>query len=247
VTIAAESPLTRQVAGALDWWRQAGVDLAFTDVPTGWLAAETASEEPARLAQPQRPAPHAEPLVRIGGDRAAWPATLAEFEAWWLTEPLLDDGDAARRVAPQGPAGAPLLILVEQPEPEDHAQLLSGADGRLAQAILAALGIPADQARFASVLPRAMPHPDWPGLAAQGLGEVLLHHLTLAAPQRVLALGGNILPLLGHDPAKSPEILLRLNQEGVQVPVLAVRELSTLRAKPAWKAGLWRRLLDWMG
>lgn len=173
--------------------------------------------------------------------------TLAEFEAWWLAEPMLDNGQIAGRVAPHGPAEAPMLILVEQPETEDHNRLLSGPDGRLARAILAGLGIRADQARFASVLPRTMPHPDWADLAAQGLGEVLLHHLALAAPRRILALGGNILPLLGHDPAKSPEILLQLNQEGTQVPVLAARELSTLRAKPAWKAGLWRRLLDWMG
>jgi DNA polymerase len=247
VTFAAESSLARQVAGALDWWREAGVDLAFADAPTGWLAAEPAPETPAPRTPVRRPEPAEAPRARIGDDDTSWPASLAEFAGWWLSEPSLDNGQTAGRIAPAGPAGAPLLVLVEQPESVDRDRLLAGGDGKLARAIVAALGIAPNQVYFASVLPRTTPHADWAGLTAQGLGDVLLHHLRLAAPQRVLAFGGNILPLLGHDPAKSPEILLQLNQEGSQVPVLAVRDLSTLRAKPAWKAGLWRRLLDWMG
>lgn len=247
MTFAADSLLARQVAGALDWWHEAGVDLAFADAPTGWLAADPGPDTPQPQAVARRPDPAEPPPAQIGGDPSAWPVTHAEFAKWWLTEPSLDNGQTAGRIAPHGPAGAPLLVLVEQPEAGDTGRLLAGADGKLAIAIVKALGLTPDQVCFASVLPRAMPHPDWVDLAARGLGEVLLHLLQLAAPQRVLAFGANILPLLGHDPAKSPEILLQLNQEGSQVPVLAARELSTLRARPAWKAGLWRRLLDWMG
>jgi DNA polymerase len=236
--------LARQVAGALDWWREAGVDLAFADQPQGWIKQAAEPDAPARHA-PAAPVARAEPLVRIGGDPATWPQGLAKFAPWWLSEPSLDGGSVTGRVPPRGEAGAALLVLVEQPEEADTASLLSGPDGGLLKGFLTSAGI--DSVYVASVLPRAMPHPDWAALAAQGLDAVLLHHLALAAPQRLLAFGGNILPLLGHDPAKSPEILLRLNQEGAQVPVLASRDLATLRARPAWKAGLWRRWLDWTG
>lgn len=233
------------MAGALDWWREAGVDLAFSDAPVSWIAAEEVAVQPAAPAA-QFKAPEV-PAVRLGGDRADWPATLEQFGPWWLTESSLDGGQAAGRIPPRGAAGAALLILIEQPEAQDSDSLLSGVDGKLVQAMLAAMGIVPDQAYFASVLPRHMPHPDWAVLAQQGLGEVLLHHLSLAAPQRVIAFGGNILPLLGHDPANKSEILLRFNQEVPQVPVLATRELSALRDRSAWKAAFWRRWLDWTG
>ena len=52
------------------------------------------------------------------------------------------------------------------------------------------MGIAAGPASIvASALPRHAPHPDWAALARDGLGDVLAHHVTLAAPQRLLVLG----------------------------------------------------------
>ena len=252
VTAAAQpsaGPLSRQgIAAALDWWREAGVDCDFLDEPRAWLAPPEPEAPPASAA---KAAPRAEPAVpqreRIGGDPATWPTELAAFRAWWLAEPTLDHGRIEGRLPSRGEAGAALLILVEHPEPTDRDALLSGDDGKLLSGFLDAAGLTTESVAVASVLPRHTPHADWAQLRADRLGEVLLHHLGLLAPQRVVAFGGNILPLLGHDPAKTPDILLPINQEGASVPVLAARDLTALRARPAWKAHFWRRWLDWTG
>jgi DNA polymerase len=88
---------------------------------------------------------------------------------------------------------------------------------------------------------------DWDAIAAKGLGALLMHHVKLVAPQRLVALGGNILPLLGHDPAHSPAALRQFNQQGLTIPLLAGKSLAALLERPRWKAGLWQGWLDWTG
>lgn len=241
-----------EVAAALDWWRDAGVDLDFTDAPTSWLAVKDVPEGPslpAAYMADVRPGDAAEAAAKappmLGGPPADWPQDLAAFHAWWLAEPSLDGGQVRDRVAPRGAAGARVLVLVPQPEAEDaqSGQLLSGPVGGFARALLNAMGIAEDEAYFAAALPRPMPLPDWPGLHAQGLGQILDHHLRLAAPQRIVAFGSVILPLLGHDPAQSSGISLSFHHDGGSIPLLSVRELGFLAGKPAAKARFWQQWL----
>jgi DNA polymerase len=238
-----------QLAAAQAWWREAGVDLAFADKPTDWLAGardkarpaaamETAAKPPLSTAAPP-------PAPRIGGDRAHWPATLADFGAWWLTEPSLDPAPAARRVLPAGPAGTALMVLVATPEPDDREALLSGRQGRLLDAILSAFKTPRPKAYLASALPSPVPLADWAALAAGGLGDVLAHHIALAAPQRLIVFGRDVSPLLGHDPAQAAQSSLRFNHDGLSVPLLYAPSLEALLERPALKRALWRRWLDW--
>ena len=246
VSSPAEYSRLREITAAFDWWRDAGIDCDFADEPRNWLAPP---EQPRPAEAPPAPTrnPQPEAIPQAGGEQSAWPQNLEAFRAWWLSEPSLDHGRTDQRVAPRGAAGAALLVLVEQPEQGDGERLLGGADGALLEAFLRAAGIAAEEVTCASVLPRHTPHADWARLKAEGMGHVTLHHLALLAPQRIIAFGGNILPLLGHDPTNNAEILLQINQQGASVPVLAARELTALRARPAWKAALWRRWLDWMG
>ncbi len=82
------------IAAAPGWWREAGVDLAFTDEPHAWLATmRTARRTPA----PQAAAVPAARLPRRRRRRSAatapgWPQDLARFARWWLEEPSLDHG-----------------------------------------------------------------------------------------------------------------------------------------------------------
>jgi DNA polymerase len=235
------------MAAALDWWRDAGVDSDFIDDPRDWLARE-ALPEPEAVAPAFTPATAPPPpLPVIGGPQETWPQDLAEFQAWWLTEPLLDHGDASRRVPPRGVAGAELMVLVADPEEGDDETLLSGPHGKLLNAILAALQLGPDQTYIASALPRRTPLPDWNQLAAEGLGALLQHHVQLVGPQRVLIFGTGILSLLGHDPANKPEFLPDINHGGRNLPLMAAIDLAALLARPRAKAGLWQRLLDWTG
>lgn len=236
------------IAAAIAWWRDAGVDHDFADKARSWLAAPTSdvtenSTTPDAYTPP--PAPPPPPRERIGGAPDAWPNGLEQFCEWWLSEPSLDNGHVAGRVAPRGSAGAEVMVLVDHPEAQDAGVLLSGPEGRLIEAILGALGIAAEQTYLASALPRHMPMPDWPGLAAAGLGDVLAHHVALARPRRLLVFGSHVSSLLGHDPAKTSGFLPNLGHEGASVPVLVAPGLSALATRPRGKARLWQALLDW--
>ena len=241
--------IERDIAGALGWWREAGVDCDFADEAAVWLA-EAPPPEPERQAAATAPlrqtaAPVAAPSPnQIGGDKACWPQDLAAFQAWWCSEPTLDESRSGSPVPPRGVAGAAVMVLVEQPEAADADSLLSGDQGTLLAAMLAAMGIPAEQTYFASVLPRHTPLPDWQALQAAGIGAVLAHHIALAAPQRLITFGRSIPPLLGHDPAQSAQYLQSFNHEGRTIPVLASNSLGAL-TRGAAKAGFWQRWLNW--
>ena len=139
------------------------------------------------------------------------------------------------------------MVLVPQPEREDSETLLSGPQGKLLDAMLEAMGITPDDTYVASVLPRHTPHADWAAIGAQGMGKVLAHHIGLAAPRSLIAFGSLILPLLGHDPTKSPDILRAFNHEDVSLPLLAGRNLEDMLRRPRWKADFWTSWLDWAG
>ncbi|MDR2856400.1 MAG: hypothetical protein LBV50_00945 [Novosphingobium sp.] len=248
--------IAAEVAAALDWWREAGVDSDFTDEPAPWLApAEAKSTAQAQAhaggntqgTAPPLPRTHPKPAI----DSSGWPQALADFTPWWLSEPALDDGRVTGRVPPRGPIGgkteADIMVIVPDPERDDREQLLSGPQGRLLDAMLAAMGIMPEQVYLASVLPRHTPMADWPALAEKGFGNLLAHHVGLVKPERLIVLGSNILPLLGHEPAHKPAVSRQFAHEGSTIPLLAGKSLAALLERPLWKAGLWQEWLDWSG
>lgn len=164
----------RDLAGALAWWAEAGIDCAFRDEPVSWLTPpleiKSAAPPPAeaKAAAPRRAAAADAPLL----DPATFPADLTAFRDWWLAEPLLDSGRLSGRIAPRGQAGAELMVIVGDPEAEDREALLSGPQGRLLAGFLSAAAIDPAQAYVASVLPRHTPHADWAALAAQGFRTI---------------------------------------------------------------------------
>ena len=245
--------IPRAMAAALDWWRDAGVDCDFQDEPTDWLAqpelpapAEAGPRPSPAFARPAPadPAPESKaPARQIGGPAASLPRDLAAFTQWWLEEPTLDGGRVADRIAPRGEAGAPVMVLVAEPEAGDTDRLLSGAQGKLLDAMLSAMGFVAGEAYVASCLPRHTPLADWTGLAQDGLGNVMRHHVSLVAPQRLFVLGGNILPLLGNDLPNSAQRSPEFNHEGLSIPMFAGPDLATMLARPGAKARIWH---DWL-
>jgi len=236
--------LAESIAAAQAWWREAGVDLAFRDEPQPWLAEEVPAEAPVRKAAEKPAAP---PKPRIGGDPASWPQDLPAFRQWWLGEPSLDQGGLSPRIAPRGEAGAALMLLVPMPEAEDRDSLLSGREGRLLASLATAMGLAPEQVYLAAALPRHTPVPDWERLATDGVGEVLLHHIRLADPRRLIVLGTRILPLLGHDPAQAAPAVSELAIHESAVPMLTSYAPERLLGNARQRAGLWQRWLDWTG
>lgn len=162
-----------------------------------------------------------------------------------MVEPALDDGRISGRVPPRGVQGAPLMIVVPEPEREDRDRLMSGPQGKLLDSILAAMNLGADDIYLASVLPRHTPMADWTALAAGGMGRVLAHHIGLVGPGRLIAFGGNILPLLGNDPTHNSSNVREFNHDEQRIPLLVARSLPVLLERPRWKANLWQAWLDW--
>lgn len=246
----AKSGLAQQLAAALDWWRDAGVDGDLRDEAQGWIAlsepeapaAESASASPRT---PRQPRAKAEPVIAAPIDRSGWPADLESFAAWWSREPWLDGGQVNTRILPRGAQGAELMIVVPEPEAEDSERLLSGPQGRLLDAMLAAMGIAPGAVYLASALPRHTPHADWAALGRAGMGEVLRHHAALVAPRRMIVLGANVLPLLSTDPPNKLDVLPKFHHVGGSVPLLVQRELAILLERPRWKAAVWQDWLAW--
>ena len=238
--------LEESITAAQAWWREAGVDLAFHDQPAAWLADE--APPAAQVAAPPAPEPPAAPeRPAAGGDPAGWPRDLAAFRDWWLAEPSLDEGGPHPRIAPRGPADAPLMMLVPMPEPEDRESLLCGAHGRLLASLALALGLAPEQVYVAAALPRQTAMPDWERLAAGGWGEILRHHIALANPARLIVFGNRILPLLGHDPAQAAPAVSEMEIHGRKMPLLATFAPERLLGNARQRAGLWQRWLEWTG
>ncbi len=113
---------------ALEWWREAGVDMLVDEEPRDWLALPVL--HPAPVA--------AEPVATS----AAMPDTLEAFATWRAGPDAPEAGWSGRRLAAEGDPGAPLWVFTDLPEREDLAEgrLLSGAAGRLFDRMLAAIG-----------------------------------------------------------------------------------------------------------
>jgi len=246
----ANTQLSEELAAAIAWWRDAGVDCAFHDEPASWLTPPEDAKPPrsreggTRVLQ-REPTAAATPPPAPAVDPATLPQDLAAFTTWWLSEPLLDQGRTSGRVPPRGQSGAEIMAIVAEPEREDQEQLLSGPQGRLLEAMLAAMGHTPEQLYLASALPRHTPMADWSAAGASGLGSALAHHVALVAPKRIIAFGSNVLSLLGNDLPNSDQILFPINHGERTVPLLAAADLGILLARPRAKARLWRQWLGW--
>jgi len=266
--------LAREFEAALAWWQTAGVDHDFTDDATAWLAPlplggardaprpnasddSPARREPAsdtrpasgthapRAAAPApEPARAAVPRRDLLGDSP--PADLAAFRAWWMETPGLAPATGFARVSPRGVSGAKLMVLVPQPEAGDHASLLSGPQGRLLANILTAMGLDESTVYIASALPCHTPMADLAALAAEGFDAVTAHHVSLVSPQRLIAFGTGLAPMLGPVAEPAGEHGLRvINHEAGKTPAMVSETLDAMMDMPRLKARFWRRWIEW--
>lgn len=244
------SPLSAELDAALAWWRLAGVDYDYAEDATDWLGAAVEAVEPPAARKPNATAEHTAEPVQAKTPRASLlganpPSDLSDFRQFWLEAPGLDAIGPRGRVAARGPANPELMVLVCDPEERDDERLLSGPQGQLMSRMLAAMGFEEDAVYIASALPRHTPMADAAAIATQGMDEVVLHHISLVAPSRVVAFGSNIPPLLGHTLTKEPSSLREINQIRSDTPLLLSEGLDSLMAMPRLKARFWRRWMEW--
>jgi len=194
---------------ALDWWTKAAVDTLVDDLPRNWLAQVAA--------EPQAPP------VEATSAKPAFPGTLEAFRAWLLSDAPIPGG-AQGRIDAAGDPTAGIVIIVDMPEAEDRASgvLLSGEVGALFDRMLAAIKLGRDTVYlipFSPVRPTAgrLNEAD---LAA--LTPLLLQHLALAAPSKILLLGdAPVQALLRRPAAKAREAVHAIAVGAAEVPAVA--------------------------
>lgn len=246
-----------------DWWSLAGVEALVGDRPAGWLAVPPAND--AAASRPKRvadPAPEAQPLPAVLQRQPAeapaeprgpiaLPDEWNDFQQWLASSDEVPGSQwDARRVLPVGDAAAPLMLLTAWPEIDDQreGQLFAGPAGTLLDAMLRAIGLTRSQCYVASL---AITRPPGGRIAAQDSAELerlLWHHLRLAAPQRLLLVGGDILRITtGLSLRDARGKSLDLNQDGGKVETVAISHPAMLLARPAQKAAAWDslKLFNW--
>jgi DNA polymerase len=106
----------------------------------------------------------------------------------------------AKRVAPQGAADAPIMLLSDAPTFEDltSGRPIGGEAWELAKRMLAAIKIPVEQAYSASLSCLHVPGKRMSAAEREACAEIARRHIQLARPRRLLLLGdGPAQALLG--------------------------------------------------
>ncbi|HEY6048485.1 MAG TPA: uracil-DNA glycosylase [Sphingomicrobium sp.] len=176
-----------EARSALSWWLEAGVDVAVQESPRDWLVPAQA---------PSRPTP--ETVANV-----AQPSheTLAQLQDWLANSAELPlAGAASRRVLPHGPQDAAVMLLVDAPVLEDAAagQPIGGEAWRLAQRMLAAIGIAPEQTYSASLTCIHAPGARMSEVDRRQCAELARQQIRLARPKRLILFGdGPCQALLG--------------------------------------------------
>lgn len=221
--------LTRgDLAGLLEWWVEAGVDVAVQERPRDWLR-QPAKHSPA----PQDSTNISEPSHE----------TLAELRGWLASSLQLPLASVtAKRILPHGPENAAIMMLSDAPALEDLAvgRPIGGDAWALAVKMLAAIGISPDEAYSASLSCIHAPGARMSEEERAACAEIARKHIALARPKRLLLLGdGPCRALLGETVVAARGRVHKV--EGVRT--VATFHPRMLLNRPGDKAKAWADLL----
>jgi DNA polymerase len=149
---------------------------------------------------------------------------------------------ASKRILPQGPQDAPIMVLSDVPTLEDNSagRPIGGDAWILAQRMLAAIGIKPEEAYVASLSPIYSPGTRFSRKDVEATAEIARRHIALARPRRLLLLGdGPARALLGKPIAQARGHVHKI--EGVRT--VATFHPSQLIKRPLDKAYAWKDLL----
>ncbi|SEM59317.1 DNA polymerase [Sphingomonas gellani] len=218
-------------ASALEWWRDAGVDLLVDDAPRDWLA-------PPAVLTPALYAP-AQAVT------AAMPDEWQAFVTWRAGGHAPESSWRGTHVAAAGPLNARLMVLADCPDAGDgdEGRLLGGAAGRLFDRMLAAIGMTRDEVHVASVCCKRPAAGRMPRDCEDQLHDVARHHVGLVAPERLLLLGNAASrAILGMDVQPARGSLHAFNHKDRITSAVASFHPRFLLEKPAAKAEAWKDL-----
>jgi DNA polymerase len=216
---------------ALDWWAEAGVDTLADDLPRNWLATPPATEIAPLPVAPASPKP-------------SLPATLEAFRTFLLTDAAIP-GPVSTRIDAAGDAASGIVVIVDMPEAEDRASgsLLSGEVGALFDRMLGAIKLGREQVYLIPFSPARPTTGRLSPAEIKPLTSVLLHHLTLVAPRKLLLLGdAPVQALLDLPAAKAREKVHSVTVAGAAVPAVASIHPRLVHMRRDYRALAWADL-----
>jgi DNA polymerase len=222
-----------EARSALAWWLEAGVDVAVQEEPRDWLKPPAPRPQKKAETEPTAPPNILQPAHE----------TLSELQDWLASSmqlPLVSA--AAKRIMPQGPENAEIMLLTDAPTLDDAAagQPIGGDAWELAKRMLAAIKIPADQAYSASLSCLHVPGTKMSPADREACAEIARQHIRLAKPRRLLLFGdGPAQALLGK-----PLPLARGHVHKIElVRTVATFHPRQLINQPSNKSLAWKDLL----
>jgi len=219
---------------ALDWWAEAGVDTLADDLPRDWLAA------------PANAAPTAEiiPIQAAPAAATALPETLEALRAFLLADGAIP-GPAHARIDASGDANSGIAVVVDMPEAEDRASgmLLSGEIGALFDRMLGAIKLERAQLYLIPFSPARPTAGRLNEAHIKALKPLLLRHLELVAPKKLLLLGdAPVQALLGQPAAKVRDMEHKVAIGGADVTTVATIHPRLVAMKREWRPLIWADL-----
>ncbi|MDB5681267.1 MAG: uracil-DNA glycosylase, partial [Sphingomonas bacterium] len=178
------------------------------------------------------------------------PDTLAAFAEWRLGPAAPEASWSGQALGTQGDIASGLMIVVDMPDREDDAAgaLLSGSAGRLFDRMLAAIGRDRNSVYLTALAVKRPPAGRVADEIGQKLEALIRHHLALAAPKRVLALGNAASrAIMGLDVANARGSLRVVNHDKGTSEVVASFHPRFLLERPAAKADAWKDLMLLIG
>lgn len=211
----------------IQWWQEAGVDVAVGEAPRGWLRGQEA----------------AAPVLSQPAQSVEKPADLAAFQAWLATAKGLPmDRAGASRVPPRGAEAARIMLLSDLPDRDDAAsgQPMGGESWVLTTRMLAAIGLNPDDAYIASLSCFHAPGARIGREELAACAAIARDHVRLAKPERLILFGdAPARALLGEPLPRARGRVHRI--EGVRT--VATFHPRWLLQRPSDKALAWRDLL----
>lgn len=238
---------SQAIKSYVGWWGDAGLIDAVSDEAFDWLApvVKIATRD---IAEMQRAT-----LAQVAPTAATHPAErpetlpddLAAFDAWLAESADLPGLDwSMQRVLPSGPVDAPLMLLADAPDPADieAGRLFSGAQGKLIDAMLAAIGLSRDACRIGSI---ALTRPiggRLDGGDADRLTAIARRHVALVNPRALLLVGQQSAQLVAGEGVSPTLRQLEFNHDGVTVAAFAIHHPRLLLERPLLKRPAWEVL-----
>ena len=254
----AQSAAENMAKSYLDWWREAGVDVATGPQSHNWMQDVAAPAETLALKADKapiisnRPDPKKEDTLKVGFHRESvigqpeWPKDLESLGRAIQTKlPLPGNHYGGKTATPSLCLSPQILLIGDIPEIQDveNGKMPTGPLSELIRRMMQAIGVAAESYCFTALATTrpatgALPDGDLPML-----GQFMEHQIGLIKPEKVVIFGSAACQaLLGADVMDKRGNLHYFNHNVHKVAAVTTFHPRTLLARPQMKGQAWRDL-----